>query len=121
MVRPPLQLEGQQLLDLLRVYLDHCRHLRIPARVEGFAEHSGRTTRHLYRVFQRVLGRSVHDVFHELQVERAMDLIEKSDLTPQEIAIQCGCGSVWTLARAFKKVRGESLTKYLDQVRQGLR
>ncbi len=58
------------------------------------AENLGITTRHLNRLFTKNLGKSVSQYWLDLKMERALQLITKTDLSMKEVASRAGFKSV---------------------------
>ncbi len=58
---------------------------------------------HLRRLFRQIRNQSPHDVFRELQMKRATELLTTSQYTQDEIARQCGFRSLTDFSRVFRK------------------
>ena len=62
----------------------------------------------LQKAFQLTEGKSIGEYARTLRMELALDLLEKSDMTMQEIAKAVGCQSISNFYRIFKKKFGET-------------
>ncbi len=62
----------------------------------------------LQKAFQLTEGKSIGEYIRTLRMERALDLLEKSDQTMQEISKSIGCQSVSNFYRVFRQTFGET-------------
>lgn len=60
---------------------------------------------HLRRLFWEVRQKSPKAAFHQVQLEKAQELMSRSSLTLEEIARHCGFASASHLCRAYKQTR----------------
>jgi AraC family transcriptional regulator, regulatory protein of adaptative response / methylated-DNA-[protein]-cysteine methyltransferase len=72
--------------------------------IDAFAERLGIGARHLSRLFQRHLGASPAQVARTARVQRAKRLLDQSDLSMMEIALQSGFGSLRRFNAVFAEV-----------------
>jgi len=71
---------------------------------------------HLRRIFKRVKGASPHELFVEMRLGRAKEMLSKTSLTLVEIGKQCGFGSSNDFCRVFSKQTGVSPHKWRTHV-----
>lgn len=62
----------------------------------------------LQKAFQLTEGKSIGEYARTLRMELALDLLEKTDMTMQEIAKAVGCQSISNFYRIFKEKFGET-------------
>lgn len=62
----------------------------------------------LQKAFQLTEGKSIGEYIRTLRMETALDLLEKSDMTIQEIAKAVGCQSISNFYRVFQQKFGET-------------
>ena len=72
--------------------------------VEAFADRLGITARHLNRLFARHWGASPSVVARTARVQRAKRLLNKTNLTMAEIALQAGFGSLRRFNAVFREI-----------------
>lgn len=70
------------------------------------------TGTHLRRLFKAVRRKSPHQVFREIQIKRACDLLSTTQLTQEEIARRSGFKSVTDFARVFRSEIGTPADKW---------
>lgn len=61
------------------------------------------TSTHLRRIFRQACGHSPHEVFRQLQMKRATELLATTSDTIAEVARQCGFKTPNDFARVFRK------------------
>lgn len=76
---------------------------------------------HFARMFKQSVGVPPRVYLTRLRVEKACELLEKTDLPVTEIALEVGYSSNQVLARVFVKHRNMSPTEYRRAVRDPLR
>jgi len=74
------------------------------------------TGTHLRRTFKAIRQKSPHEIFREMQVKRACDLLASTQLTQEEIARQCGFKSVTDFSRVFRCVIGTPADRWRKEV-----
>ena len=67
---------------------------------------------HFSRFFKKHLGRGFAEVLTEMRVERAAELISRTDKGLKEIALQTGFGDQSYFTRVFHKLRGMTPAEY---------
>ena len=71
---------------------------------------------HLRRLFKKVKGASPHELFVEMRLNQAKEMLGKTSLTLVEIGRQCGFGSSNDFCRVFSKHIGVSPHKWRSHV-----
>lgn len=74
------------------------------------ARHIGISSSQLRRLFQRVRNESPHQVLNRLRLERAMELLGRTNAKLDHVAAECGFTNASDLCRAFKASKGCSPT-----------
>jgi LacI family transcriptional regulator len=80
--------------------------------VEDIASKVGVGRRMLERRFRKAIGRGVDEQIRKIRVERAIELLERSDFTISEIAEHCGFSDVFYFSKVFKKTTTRSPREY---------
>jgi len=83
-------------------------HLRDPLTVEELAKRVSMSMRNFSRVFVEEFASTPAAFVEKLRLETAKRLVEESTRGFEEIATECGFGSLDTLSRAFMRKFGES-------------
>lgn len=63
---------------------------------------------HFRRTFEAYLNMSPLDYLNLVRVQYACDLLKKTNLSMEEVAVECGCATTSTLNRNFKRILGTS-------------
>jgi len=81
-------------------------HIEAPLSRSRLAARAGVSLRCLERVFQRQLGRGIHEHYLALRLQRSRQLLRESSRSVLEIALASGFGSASQFARAFRQAYG---------------
>jgi len=95
-----------QALDWARARLDE------PLTVGDLARESGLSARQLARRMRAETGFAPLEWLHQQRVNRAQDLLERTEASVEQIAARCGMGTATTLRRHFQRAVGVSPTAY---------
>ena len=95
-----------QALDWARARLDE------PLTVRDLARESGLGARQLARRMRAETGSAPLEWLHRQRVNRAQDLLERTEASVEQIAARCGMGTATTLRRHFHQAVGVSPTAY---------
>lgn len=68
----------------------------------------GMGRRMLERRFRKAIGKGIDEQIRSVRVERAIELLERSNFTVSEIADRCGFSDVFYFSKMFKKITGKS-------------
>jgi AraC family transcriptional activator FtrA len=99
--------------DRLGPALDWARaHLDEPLTVRDLARESGLSARQLARRMAAELGLTPLGWLNRQRVNRAQDLLERTEASVEQIAGRCGMGTATTLRRHFQRAVGVSPTAY---------
>lgn len=82
-------------------------HVADPVALGDLAAAAGVSTRQINRLFHAVLGRSTMQVYIELRLEKAMNLIRNSPLSLTEIGLATGFSSSSHFSRLFARHFGD--------------
>jgi len=86
--------------------------------VASLAMHADVSKRTLEVRFREETGASPHDFLCRLRVRRAQELfLQPQKRTVEQIAAECGFGTIPTLYGAFQRVSGRSLTEFRKDLR----
>jgi LacI family transcriptional regulator len=97
----------QRAVDYMRANLD------AQFNIAHLAEHAGVSKRTLEMRFREETGASPHDYLNRLRVRHAQALLlQPRKRTVEQIAAECGFGTVPTFYAAFLRVSGQSLTEF---------
>ena len=83
-------------------------HIDTPLGKGELAANVGLSTRHLERLFRRLLKTTPHKFYLRLRLERARELVQQTKLTILEIAIATGFTTASHFSRSFKDTFGQS-------------
>lgn len=101
---PPRQL--QQVLDYVDAHLDQNIKLETLAQLLDMSQF------HFSRLFKQSLGASPYQYLIQQRVERAKQLLQHSNLTITDIALDCGFSSHSHLSKQFRQVTGMTPKAY---------
>jgi transcriptional regulator GlxA family with amidase domain len=87
-------------------------------RVPQLAAKAGVSDRHLTRLFVEQTGTTPARFVERVRVETARDLLERSDLPGDAVALRTGFGSYETMRRAFVRSLGIGPRDYRDRFRR---
>jgi len=90
-----------------------------PITLDDLAEASFVTKEHLCRVFTESIGRSPMETVRLARLDRAMDLIARSNYSVGQIAELCGFASAFHFSRRFKDAFGQSPKALRTAIRNG--
>ena len=93
-------------------YLRECYRKRTAARAEEFASYLGVTAAYLSRFATLVSGTPVRDFLRQSQLAHAADLLMRTPLPVDEIAIASGFGTPSTFYRCFVAAYGTTPAEY---------
>jgi AraC-like DNA-binding protein len=83
-----------------------------PITVEDIADYVGLSRSHLFRSFEKVMGRSPKNYLTDFRIRQACNLLLKSDLSITAIANSVGFENNLYFSKAFHKVKGMSPKNY---------
>lgn len=78
-------------------------HIGDPLPQEAIAESAGVSTRQLRRLFRQRLLRSAAEVYRDLRLDHARDLLRQTTLSVAEIGLACGFSSSAHFVSAFRR------------------
>jgi LacI family transcriptional regulator len=81
--------------------------------VQDVAARVATTRRTLSRLFQRSLGRTVHEAITHLRLERVKRQMIESGVALKTVATECGFRDSTHLYKVFRRVEGTSPSEYL--------
>ena len=81
-------------------------HYAEPIRVRDLAKACSMSETHVRRLFESIMHMSPTDYVNLVRIQKACDLLKRTDESLDLIAAQCGYGNVSTLSRNFKKLLG---------------
>lgn len=87
-------------------------HLPENPSVRGAARAVGLSESQLYRLFTQIRKESPQRVLNRIKIERAMELLGRSNAKLQKVAAECGFSNASNLCRTFKAIKGRSPTAW---------
>jgi transcriptional regulator GlxA family with amidase domain len=103
-----LAFQGASRIPLRELPVYVLEHLHEPLTVEDLASRVSMSVRNFSRVFAEEFDTTPAAFVEKLRVETARRLVEESDRSFDEIAVQCGLGSVDSLRRIFEREFGRT-------------
>ena len=103
-----LSFQGSSRIPLRELPVYVLEHLRDPLTVEGLANRVSISVRNFSRVFVKEFGVTPAAFIERLRIETAKRLVEESSRGLEEIATECGLGTLDTLTRAFLRQFGQT-------------
>lgn len=94
----PLDKDGD-LHEIVRVME---QHIEEPIPISGVASISALSQRSLERKFRRAFARTPNQVYLDVRLEKARQILRHSDLRVREVALSCGFTSIPYFCRAYK-------------------
>lgn len=102
---------SQRMLSLVKDYIDH--HLHQDLKLEDLAAIAQLSPYHFLRLFKQRMGITPHQYILQCRLNRAKHLLQYSDLSIIEIAMQTGFCDQSHLTRYFKQMLGVTPGKFL--------
>ncbi|MEA2067820.1 MAG: DNA-binding transcriptional regulator [Verrucomicrobiota bacterium] len=93
-------------------------HFDEPINVETIIELTGMSRSQIYQEFDQAIGRSIAKEITRCRINKAKELLEKTELSINEIAPTCGFAGVVSFCRAFARETGCTATGYRQQETQ---
>lgn len=87
-----------------------------PITVEDIADYVGLSRSHLFRSFEKVIGRSPKEYLTDFRIRQACSLLSQSDLSITAIANSVGFENNLYFSKAFHKIKGVSPKHYRNGV-----
>lgn len=78
------------------------QHIEEPIRISDIAGMAALSQRSLERKFRHAFGRTAKQVYLEVRLEKARQILRHSDLAVREVALSCGFTSIPYFCRAYK-------------------
>jgi transcriptional regulator GlxA family with amidase domain len=98
-----LAFQASERIPLRELPIYVIEHLKEPLTIENLAKRVCMSLRNFSRVFAEEFGETPANFVEQLRLETARRLVEESVHSLDEIAEECGLGSVETLRRLFKR------------------
>lgn len=107
--------KNEELIDEIKSYIAF--HLSNGVDTSSVANHVHFSERHLNRLLQTELQKSVKDLILDEKMSCIRRLLETTDLTLEAIAEQAGYTNAYNMSRAFRKCEGTSPGNYRKALR----
>ena len=65
----------------------------------------------IFKIFKEISGLTFTDYLNRVKIEKAVNLIQTTDLTISSVAEKCGFVNIRSFNRAFKKTTGKTPTE----------
>lgn len=89
-----------------------------PVSVPDLVRHTGFSRRHIYYAFREILNQSVAEFILSTRLERAQDLLKRTQLEITQIALESGFDSYSHFAKAFRRRMQMTPSQFREQVSQ---
>jgi AraC-like DNA-binding protein len=99
-----------KVITRLRDYVD--AHLREPILVADLAKQAGQSPSHFAQSFMERTGQSPHKFVVTLRVERAAELLARSDSSLSDIAYECGFASQQHMCTVLRRFMGTTPSRF---------
>lgn len=83
-------------------------HLSERLTLQGMAKRANLSVSRFSTLFKQQFGSSPHQYFLEMRINHARELLEKTELTLEQIASYCGFANIHHFSKAYKKRMGKS-------------
>jgi transcriptional regulator GlxA family with amidase domain len=104
---------------LLSRALAHMReHLDEPLDRDSVARAAGLSGSHFSHMMRERTGRTFTDLMAQIRVDRAKELLRRTDKSLVQIAMECGFGDQSYFSRVFKRYAGASPNAYRGGARE---
>lgn len=100
-------------LRMLTDFLEE--HLSDTISIDEMAALVGVSSRHLIRTFEQSTGETPHRYVVGRRVDRAKQLLSRSEDSITDVALSCGYGSIQHFSTAFRRETGVSPSRYRQQ------
>ncbi len=94
-------------------------NLRTTIRMGDLASRTGLSTSYFFHAFRSSVGESPYAYLVRRRIERAQELMRKTDAPLCEIALECGLADQPHLTRLFRRLVGTSPAAWRRLIRQG--
>lgn len=91
-------------------------HLNEPLKRDDVARHVGMSPSHFSKVMTERLGQGFNELLNQFRINRARQLIKRTDYSLTAIALECGYFDQSHLSKTFKKATGMSPGAYRKQL-----
>lgn len=88
-----------------------------PISLDDISEFVGISRSHLYRIFMKHTNISPNEYLQKYRINEACVLLRNNKFTMSEVASSVGFTDPLYFSRVFKKMRGESPSKYVERIR----
>lgn len=85
--------------------------------LEDIANHFHMAPKYFSRYFKNIFHTTLTEYITQLRLEKALELLQHSELSVTEIALQTGFSSCSYFNKRFKSTFGKSPKKYLEQIK----
>lgn len=91
-------------------FIEH--NLRLPLKVQDLADNLGLSTSQTYRIIKKECGLSPHELIEQIKMKKACDMLQKTNISIQEISLLLGYEYVSHFFLVFKKNTGFTPGEY---------
>lgn len=90
-------------------------NLRLPLKVQDLADNLGLSTSQTYRIIKKECGLSPHELIEQIKTKKACEMLQKTNISIQEISLLLGYEYVSHFFLVFKKNTGFTPGEYRNQ------
>lgn len=94
-------------------FIEH--NLRLPLKVQDLADNLGLSTSQTYRIIKKECGLSPHELIEQIKMKKACEMLQKTNISIQEISLLLGYEYVSHFFLVFKKNTGFTPGEYRNQ------
>ncbi len=109
----------QQLIDRIDSAMENeCLYLKPDLSLNVLAEHIGTNRTYVSKAIKDAKGCNFSDYVNRFRLDYAIEMMRntpKESIVVQNIAVQCGCGSIQTFYRYFKLFFNETPSQWIDR------
>jgi transcriptional regulator GlxA family with amidase domain len=95
--------------------MEHCFGMKYD--VKAFAQMLNISESPFNHLFKEYIGVSPYTYFINLRIENAANLLESTDMKIKDVAIRCGFEDALYFTQAFKRIKGETPSKYRSHIK----
>ncbi|MBQ5950762.1 MAG: helix-turn-helix transcriptional regulator [Lachnospiraceae bacterium] len=102
--------QGSSFVESIVSHLEN--HLEEPFQMADLAQEVGYSIEHTRKRFRKEYGKSITDTLQELRIDKAMEYLERDDMSVEQIAARLCFASSGYFARVFRKYTGVTPMAY---------
>lgn len=101
------------IINAAKEYLN--QHLREPVPMSALVRRVGFSRSHLFAIFKSVTGMTPNDYYLRIRIEKAQQLLARSDCQVTDVALETGFSSSQYFSSVFRKYTGQTPVEYRNK------